>query len=70
MREYREPRKKEFKLFYDSELNALEELSDEELGKYYRAIVMYEIYGEDIEIEDRAIRMLVNTTKRDLDRKA
>ena len=69
MKKYREPRKKEFKLYYDNELNVLEELSDEELGKYYRAIVMYEIYGEDMEVADRTIRTLVNATKRDLDRK-
>ena len=68
MSQYREPRKKSFKLYYDGVESMLEMFSDEEVGALFRAISSYEMYGEIPTFQDRAMQMTFNQFKSTLDR--
>lgn len=67
-RELRAPRKKNFKLEYETVMNVLEELTDEELGEYFKAVCNYELFGvipEDF--SNRTVRAMFKVTCRELD---
>lgn len=67
-RELRAPRKKNFKLEYETVRNVLDELSDIELGEYFKAVCEYELFGvipEDF--SDRTVRAMFKVTCRELD---
>lgn len=67
-RELRAPKKKCFRLEYATVQNVLEELTQEELGEYFRAVSEYELYGVEPEsFSDRTVRALFHTTARELD---
>lgn len=67
-RELRAPRKKCFKLEYETVMNVLEELTDEELGEYFKGIAEYELYGIEPEhFSDRTVRAMFKVTCRELD---
>ena len=67
-RELRAPKKKKFQLEYATVQNALEELTETELGEYFRAVAEYELYGEEPEtFSDRTVRAIFHTTARELD---
>lgn len=68
MTEYRQPKKKSFKLFYDTVESLLENFNDEEVGALFRAISSYEMYGEVPVFSDRAMMMVFNQFKITLDR--
>lgn len=66
-RELREPKKCSLELFYNEAVDLLSELNNEELGTVMRAAFIYDMYGEDTVIEDRAVRGMYNGLKRRLD---
>lgn len=68
MTEYRQPKKKSFKLFYDTVESLLDNFNDEEVGALFRAISSYEMYGEIPDFSDRAMLMVFNQFKSALDR--
>ena len=68
MSKYRQPNKKSFQLFYDNIEPVIENFSVEEIGKIFRAVATYEIYGEITEFEDRALQISYNQIKGSLDR--
>lgn len=67
-RELRAPKKKKFQLEYATAQNVLEELTREEMGEYYEAIVNYELYGIEPEsFSDRVVHSLFHRTVTELD---
>ena len=67
-RELRAPRKHSFKLEYETIRNVLDELSDIELGEYFKAVCNYELFGvipEDF--SDMTVRAMFKVTCRELD---
>ena len=67
-RELRAPKKKNFKLEYETIRNVLDELSDIELGEYFKAVCNYELYGDTPEaFSDRTVRAMFRVTCRELD---
>ena len=67
-RELRAPKKKCFRLEYQTVQNVLDNLTDAELGEYFKAICNYELYGEEPdEFSDRAVQMMFRVTCRELD---
>lgn len=67
-KELRAPKKKYFKLEYPTVINVLDNLTDKELGEYFKAIAEYELYGiEPKSFSDRAVQMAFNMTARELD---
>lgn len=64
----RAPKKKYFKLEYPTIINVLDNLTDKELGEYFKDIAQYELYGIEPEsFSDRAVQMAFNMTARELD---
>ena len=68
MSKYRQPNKKSFHLFYDNIEPVIENFTDEEIGKLFRAVSIYEMYGEITEFEDRALQISYNQIIGSLDR--
>ena len=64
----RAPKKKYFKMEYETVINVLESLTPEEVGEYFIAIAEYELYGVIPEkFSDRAVQMAYRQTVRELD---
>ena len=67
-RELRAPKKKYFKMEYATVQSALEELTDIELGEYFKAVAEYELYGIKPEsFSERVVNSLFNRTAHELD---
>ena len=69
MKEFKEPKKSSFLMFYDTISMLLDELDDVRLGKWLRCISEYELYGVIPDIEnDEALRLMVKQYTNQLDR--
>lgn len=75
--EYRDNRKSSFMLYYPSTEQLIENFTDEEIGKVFRAVAKYEMYGEvppddcftdGSGKEDRALKMVFTSICGELDR--
>lgn len=67
-RKLRAPKKKKFQLEYATVQNALEELTQSELGEYFRAVAEYELFGIEPEnFSERVVHSLFKRTATELD---
>ena len=64
----RAPKKKYFKMEYETVIFVLESLTQEEMGEYFKAVVEYELYDVQPEkFSDRVVQMAFRQTARELD---
>lgn len=68
-KEKKDPRKKMFYVYYDVAETYIDEFDDEQLGKWFRSIAEFELYGHEPKSEsDKAVRLAVKHTINQLSR--